>query len=119
MDEPKWVAVRHVVVEESNGSDHERYFEERITVWSATDIETGIALAAAEVAEYCRVLDLQDTGLYQGFLIADDVGELISGAELFSLIRGSDLEPDEYLDRFFDTGDEIQGTIPSSPPASS
>ena len=36
------------------------------------------------------------------------------GAELFSLLRESDLEPKEYLDAFFDTGDERQGEIGES-----
>jgi len=32
----------------------------------------------------------------------------MTGAEVFSLLRESDLEPDAYLDAFFDTGTERQ-----------
>ena len=37
-------------------------------------------------------------------------GEPGIGAEIFSLIRDSRLDPDAYLDRFFDTGDEHEQT---------
>ena len=30
---------------------------------------------------------------------------------MFSLLRTSDLPPDDYLDRFFDTGDERQDAL--------
>jgi hypothetical protein len=37
------------------------------------------------------------------------VGDTLSdGAEVFSLMRASDLEPEAYIDRFFDTGLERQ-----------
>jgi len=35
------------------------------------------------------------------------------GSEVFSLLRNSDLQPDEYLNAFFDTGSERQGHIPT------
>lgn len=34
-----------------------------------------------------------------------------SGSELFSLIRDSSLSPEAYVDHFFDTGSEHQGTM--------
>jgi hypothetical protein len=37
------------------------------------------------------------------------VDEPEHAAEVFSLMRDSDLATDAYLDRFFDTGDERQG----------
>jgi hypothetical protein len=42
-------------------------------------------------------------------LSAED--EIAEGSEVFSLMRASDLLPDDYLTRFFDTGDERQGSI--------
>jgi hypothetical protein len=36
------------------------------------------------------------------------VDELAEGAEVFALVRTSELESDPYLDTFFDTGDEYQ-----------
>ena len=35
------------------------------------------------------------------------------GAEVFSLMRDSDLDADQYLSTFFDTGSEREGTIES------
>ena len=40
--------------------------------------------------------------------MAEPLGD---GAEVFSLMRDSDLTPHEYLDHFFDTGDERQGPL--------
>jgi hypothetical protein len=36
------------------------------------------------------------------------------GAEIFSLLRDSELEPDEYLDAFFDTGTEREASLDDS-----
>ena len=44
----------------------------------------------------------------QGYLLSDHPAQ--PGAEVFSLYRDSDLTPDEYLNTYFDTGDE--GTAP-------
>jgi hypothetical protein len=33
------------------------------------------------------------------------------GAEVFSLMRDSELAPDDYIDRFFDTGQERQASV--------
>ncbi|WGX98091.1 hypothetical protein [Nocardioides sp. L-11A] len=41
--------------------------------------------------------------LFQSYEMYDAPGE---GAEVFSLMRSSELNPDDYLDTFFDTGDE-------------
>ncbi len=41
------------------------------------------------------------------FHIFDENGDALGeGVEVFSLIRKSDLDVDDYLDRFHDTGDE-------------
>ena len=78
-------------------------YEERVTLWQADDFNTAIALAeeesqAYEFGEY--------TGCAQACWLADEPGH---GAEVFSLIRDSDLDAPAYLDRFFDTGAERQG----------
>jgi pentatricopeptide repeat protein len=44
--------------------------------------------------------------LAQGYAMVDEPEH---AAEVFSLMRDSDLATDAYLDRFFDTGDERQG----------
>ncbi len=52
-----------------------------------------------------------DTTVYTDYAMAfhifDENGDALGeGVEVFSLIRKSDLDVDDYLDRFHDTGDE-------------
>ena len=85
-------------------------YEERITLWRARDFEHAIELAEAEAVRYCE--DLTDTvyvELAQAYELADDPS--VQGAEVFSLIRDSDLSPSDYIDRFFETGEEHAGTV--------
>ena len=87
----------------------------------AADSALAIARAEDEAARYAADVDAEYLGLAQAFALVDDPGD---GAEVFSLMRESDLPPpppDEYLDAFFDTGDERQGDVgaagrPSEPP---
>jgi hypothetical protein len=120
-----WYGVRHVV--EWGGVDEEgRYtYEERLTIWNAESFEDAISHAEREAAAYVTELvnDGEVLDLWQAFQIFQtepedrdetDPAPLSSGSgvEVFSLIRDSDLEPTEYLDRFFDTGTEHQAKSP-------
>lgn len=83
-------------------------YEERITLWQADSAEEAIERAEAEAEEYAASIDQAEVeyiGLAQCFHLFDEPGD---GAEVFSLMRDSDLDPDDYLDAFFDTGDEHQ-----------
>lgn len=83
-------------------------YEERVTLWRAASMEEALRSAEQEAREYAlAIADGPDTylGLAQAYMLADEPGH---GAEVFSLIRKSDLAHDEYLDAFFDTGDERQ-----------
>jgi hypothetical protein len=97
-----WIAVRCLFDLDPGGRSPRRY-EERITLWQAADLDAAIALAEAEAAVYAQDLGLAYAGLAQAYDLVDEPGH---GAEVFSLIRDSDLAPEEYLDRFFATGDE-------------
>jgi hypothetical protein len=84
-------------------------FEERITVWRGKDEDDAIRLAEQEAAQYNEGITdsphpTRYVGLAQSFELYDEPGT--PGAEVFSLIRGSTLSPDDYLDQFFNTGDE-------------
>jgi hypothetical protein len=70
-----------------------------------------VILADAEASEYVADLAGEYLGLAQVYSLADEPGH---GAELFSLLRDSPLQPAAYLDAFFDTGDERQGVIETS-----
>lgn len=79
-------------------------FEERITVWQAASDDEAIASAECEAAEYADGIG-RYLGLAQSFEMSDEPG---IGAEVYSLIRTSDLTEEEYVTAFFDTGSEHQ-----------
>ena len=81
-------------------------YEERITIWVADDIDEAIKLAEQEAESYADSIDAEYLGLAQGFSLFEKIES--SGTEVYSLLRESNLEPEKYLDRFFDTGDEHQ-----------
>jgi hypothetical protein len=102
-----WYAVRCVFRAAWHGVDgevapRESLYEERITLWQADSAEEAIALAEGEAAEYSEDDD-EYLELAQAYELFDELGH---GAEVFSLMRSSHLEPDAYLDAFFDTGKE-------------
>lgn len=80
-------------------------YEERVTIWTASSADEAIARAEAEAREYAETLGDEYLGLAQSYHLSDSPGD---GAEVFSLIRDSDLEPDDYLDHYFDSGSERQ-----------
>lgn len=83
-------------------------YEERITLWLADGFDTAIALAEADAREHAAIVGMEYLGHAQAFHLSE--ADLHPGVEVFSLIRQSDLEPDAYLDAFFDTGGELQQT---------
>jgi hypothetical protein len=90
-----WFAIRHVI-------ENERSFEERITLWEARSADEAILRAERDVEEYVSLLGGQKPlGLFQSYELAEPPGD---DREVFSLIRRSDLSPEEYLDSFFSTG---------------
>lgn len=86
-------------------------YEERVTIWQAASFEQAIAEAEADAGAYAG--DPAETGneylgLLQAYALPEPPGH---GAEVFSLIRDSDLGADDYLDAFFDTGRERQNVV--------
>lgn len=59
--------------------------------------------------EYAGDIGAEYLGLAQSFHLAVENRPLESGDEVFSLIRESELPPDDYISRFLDTGTEFQG----------
>jgi hypothetical protein len=104
MESSGWIAVRCVF---RLNSDSTQLYEERVTLWQADELETAIVRAEAEASDYANQVDAEFLGLAQAYALADPLQD---GAEVFSLLRASSLEPDDYLDRFFDTGTERQDT---------
>jgi hypothetical protein len=92
-------------------SNNPRVFEERVTMWQASSFDEAIELAEADAVAYATTLEARYLGLAQAYKMD---GSPAQGAEVFSLIRQSELAAAEYLSAFFDTGRETQGpAVPS------
>jgi len=76
-------------------------YEERVTIWSAPSFDEAIEKAEAEAREYAG-----EDGQYLGYCVAFEMSDDPSaeGAEVYSLMREDPRKPEEYLDRFYDTG---------------
>ena len=98
-----WTAVRCIF--RSTAANGTQVYEERITLWQEADSDRAIAAAQREADTYAADVDAEFVGLAQAYVLADIPGH---GAEVFSLMRDNDLDPDAYVDRFFDTGTERQ-----------
>jgi len=110
-----WFAVRCILrmdgLAEVEGTDESILYEERVTLWRAESVDAAVTLAEDEAREYAAVLPPAEyLGLAQSYELADTPGH---GAEVFSLVRESQLLATPYLDTFFDTGTERQTHFPS------
>ena len=89
----------------------DRHYEERITVWQATGFDEAINLAETEAAIYARQVDGDYLGSCDAFHLSDAGMRASQGAEIYSLLRASDLAPDTYLRTFFFTGSERSAEV--------
>lgn len=97
-----WFGVRCVF------HDPEGTYEERVTIWSAGSFDEAVLMAESEAKEYASDVGSRFLGFAQAYVMEDPPTQ---GAEVFSLLRDSDLDPEEYLDTFFDTGDEREASL--------
>ncbi len=108
MNQEPWYGVR--LVYRLTGSAEPAY-EERLLLVPA--VNSAAAIARAE--RISRDTDESDTAIYteyaMAFNIFDEHGDSLGdGVEVFSLIRKSELNVADYLDRFHDTGTECTRT---------
>jgi hypothetical protein len=101
-DRPGWYGVRGVF--HWTGAEGTPY-EERVTLWRAHSVEDALARSEIEAERYALESGVEYLGFAQAYFIG---GGAVSGDgdEVFSLLRDSDLAPDDYLAAFFDTGGE-------------
>ena len=78
-------------------------YEERIVLVQADDMDSAIIKAEKEAKEYA---DLDTT--YLEYVNVFNLFDYIihNGSELYSSMRSSDLESEQYIDTFYDTGYE-------------
>lgn len=110
--EEPWYGVRFVYRHErANGQT----YEERILVVRAHSAEKAISEAETMSATEYEDDTTERLDYAMAFNIFDCNGpSLGSGTEVFSLMRDSDLTPDEYLDHFHSTGSERAQDIDDS-----
>jgi hypothetical protein len=84
--------------------DGAHLYEERITLWLATDIDHALAQAEDEATRYAAASDCEFLGFSQAYALPESVS--VTNVEVFSLLRESKLISSEYIDAFFDTGAE-------------
>jgi hypothetical protein len=102
VDEQSWYGVRCVFRHRELG-----VYEERVTLWTAGSLDEAIGRAEAEAGEYCEALgEAEYTGFAEAFRMDGAPGV---GAEVFSLMRESDLPSGAYVGKFYATGRERTG----------
>ncbi len=96
-----WFSARTVYEHDRPGDG---LFEERIVVLRAGSFDEALERAAVEGAAYATAVGCVYTGYVSVFEMVEET--LGDGAEVFSLMRDSDLAAEDYIDRFYTTGDE-------------
>jgi hypothetical protein len=102
-----WFAVRCVFEfgpAEREGGEVATY-EERITLWHTRNFDEAFTHAEADADSYAETVGSRFLGLSQAYRLAETPGH---GAEVFSLMRDSQLAVSEYISSFFATGAERQ-----------
>jgi hypothetical protein len=102
-DDTRWYAVRSLF----RTPGDESAYEERITLWRAGALEEAAEKASTEAAAYAEFAGSSHVADFRQVYEIADVPPR-DGAEVFSLIRDSPLDPDDYVERFFETGTERQ-----------
>jgi hypothetical protein len=77
-------------------------FEERVTLWRASSAERAVELAEQEAREYARIIGAEYLEFSQVYALGE-AGEPRDGMVVFSLLRDSDLPPEDYVSAFFAT----------------
>lgn len=95
-----WFGVRSSYHRESRSQ-----YTERVVIFQAGTHDEAIERAEKEGHEYALMLGEISLGLFTTYELFDQNPH--DGTEVFSLVRYSELDPNDYLDAFFDTGAEI------------
>lgn len=109
--EPSWYAARCVFRHTAfRGVAEDAVYEERIILLRAECFEGAIRKAEEEAGVYASATaGAEYLGYAEVYHLSEDaIGE---GTEVFSLMRTSELRPEEYLSRFFDTGSERSQSV--------
>jgi hypothetical protein len=106
MEVKEWYGAKTVYQVESNTvQSPQKLYEERIIILKATSFDDAISEAEREAELYAHdESGIKYLGYVNVFKIFDE--EIQDKTEVFSLMRESDLNSEEYIDRHLDTGTE-------------
>lgn len=113
---PQWFSVRCLFRTVPKHAELRFVYEERIVVLRAFDLDDAIRRAEQEAKKYAPAAGTSTRYTGYSMAYAFDADDRIGDAtEVFSLLRDSDLDLDDYLDRFHDTGNEYCRTMEEQP----
>ncbi len=110
-----WFAVKCLFSHPDRADDLNLFlYEERTTLWRAASFHEAFALAEAEAADYaidsaCEFVRATDAFQLEGDIIGH-------GSEIWSLMRGSGMEPEMYAETFCATPRDRAGLLEEDPP---
>lgn len=94
-----WYSVRCLFHHPSRKNDGEAYlYEERTTIWKAASFDEAHRLAEEEARKYAEEANCVFIGSADSFHLFDE--SISEGVEIFSVMRGSNFDPDAYKDTF-------------------
>jgi hypothetical protein len=98
MSEP-WYAVKCLFHHPGRKADDEEYlYEERITLWKANSFEEAHKLAEEEAKQYAADDNCVFIKSTDSFHLFDE--EIKEGVEIYSTMRGSNMQPSAYFKTF-------------------
>lgn len=83
----------------------DNYYEERITYWKTSSMDDAHNKAAEDARRYAANVGGVALDFTECYGMDEEPTE--DGVEVYSNIRQSDLSPREYIERFYDTGNEF------------
>jgi hypothetical protein len=105
-----WFAVKCLFSHPARADASERFlYEERITLWRASSFQEAFALAEAEAAEYARSSTCTFVRATDSFHLFED--SVSHGSEVWSVMRGSGMEPELYAETFCATPRDRAGVL--------
>ncbi|MCF7830821.1 DUF4288 domain-containing protein [Candidatus Gracilibacteria bacterium] len=110
----EWYSVKCIFGIYGKKTDKIWGYEERIILVRAKSFKEAVELAEKEARKYCEDYESNDKYFeYENFISVFHLfdGKICNFAEIYSLIRSSDLERDEFLDKYYDDGSEHSGEI--------
>lgn len=107
MEEKVWYGAKtiyQVLGLASDGTNDNKLYEERVVILRAASFDDAIDKAEKEAGNYAAEREMKYLGFVSVFKLFDE--EIADGAEVYSLMRESELDANAYLDRFYDDGSE-------------